>query len=213
MAIQSKGKIILRDRQATRTRLIEAVGSILSKKGFTALGINAVAREAGVDKVLIYRYFGGMGELMEAFGRESDFWPSIEELAGGDVDAYDRLPLPEKLSRLCANYTGAIQARPLTQEIMAWEMVERNQLTGELEAIREDTIMRFYQRFFSCHRVDLDLQALTAIIGAATSYLVTRSRHIELFNGINLKSSQGWDRIQNAVDAIVTALFKIDSAA
>jgi AcrR family transcriptional regulator len=159
-----------------------------------------------VDKVLIYRYFGGMEQLMEAFGRESNFWPSVEELAGGDADAYARLPLAEKLSQLAVNYTHALRSRPLTLEIMAWEMVERNHLTNELEAIRENTIMQFYHLFFTRHQVDMDLTALTAVVGAALSYLTTRARHIDLFNGIDLASDQGWQRLQAAIDTIIAGL-------
>jgi len=73
--------------------LIQAVGTLLAREGFKGLGVNAVAREAGVDKVLIYRYFGGLSELIVAFGREGNFWPSIKELADGDVEAYSRLPV------------------------------------------------------------------------------------------------------------------------
>lgn len=200
-----------RDSQATRMKLIQAVGSILSEKGFTALGVNAVARKAGVDKVLIYRYFGGLEQLMTAFGREGNFWPSIEELAGGDTEAYARLTLAEKLSQLSLNYARALRSRPLTLEIMAWEMVERNHLTDELEAIRENTIMQFYALFFSRHRTDLDLTALTAVIGAALSYLTTRARHIDLFNGIDLKSEQGWQQLQAAIDIIIAGLLNVDS--
>ena len=65
----------IRDRESTRARLIAAVGTLLAREGFTGLGVNAVAREAGVDKVLIYRYFGGLPELIVAFGREGNFWP------------------------------------------------------------------------------------------------------------------------------------------
>jgi len=147
-----------------------------------------------------------MEPLMEAFGRDSSFWPSVEELAGGDADAYARLSLGEKLSQLAVNYAHALRSRPLTLEIMAWEMVERNHLTDELEAIRENTIMQFYQLFFTRHHVVLDLTALTAVIGAALSYLVTRARHIDVFNGIDLKSEQGWERLQAAIDTIIAGL-------
>jgi hypothetical protein len=34
----------------------------------------------------------------------------------------------------------AIRTRPITQEILAWEMIEQNELTAELETIRENTI-------------------------------------------------------------------------
>ena len=47
----------------TRRRLISAVGSLLAREGFKGIGVNAVAREAGVDKKLIYRYFDGLPGL------------------------------------------------------------------------------------------------------------------------------------------------------
>lgn len=62
-----------RDKETTKLRLIGAVGSLLAREGFGSLGVNALATEAGVDKVLIYRYFGGMDNLLAAFGRSSDF--------------------------------------------------------------------------------------------------------------------------------------------
>ena len=57
-----------RDRAVTEERMLAAVGEVLARDGFHAVGINAIAREAGVDKVLIYRYFGGLGELLQAWG-------------------------------------------------------------------------------------------------------------------------------------------------
>jgi AcrR family transcriptional regulator len=53
-----------RDRAATEERILTAVGEVLARDGFAAIGVNAIARQAGVDKVLIYRYFGGLPELL-----------------------------------------------------------------------------------------------------------------------------------------------------
>ena len=60
----------VRNREATRGQLIKAVGEILAEKGFAALGVNAVARQAKVDKVLIYRYFNDLEGLIKAFAQE-----------------------------------------------------------------------------------------------------------------------------------------------
>ena len=196
-----------RDREATRTRLIEAVGSLLAREGFKGVGVNAVAREAGVDKVLIYRYFGGLPQLITAFGREGNFWPSIKELAGGDVEAYSRLPLSEQLSQLSRNFMNAIRTRPITQEILAWEMIERNELTAELETIRENTMMNFFDMFFPAADNGADLAAIGAIIGAGISYLVCRGRQISIYNGVDLHSEAGWQRLESAVDIMIKGMF------
>jgi len=62
-----------RDRQATEKKILRAVGRILAEKGFQNFGINAVARQARVDKVLIYRYFGGMPELLRAYAEAGSY--------------------------------------------------------------------------------------------------------------------------------------------
>jgi AcrR family transcriptional regulator len=196
-----------RNREATRIRLIEAVGSLLAREGFKGVGVNAVAREAGVDKVLIYRYFGGLPELITAFGREGNFWPSIKELAGGDVEAYSRLPVIEQLSQLSRSFMNAIRTRPITQEILAWEMIERNELTAELETIRENTMMNFFDMFFPSTDTGPDIAAMGAIIGAGVSYLVSRGRQISIYNGVNLDTETGWQRLEGAVDMMIRGLF------
>ena len=196
-----------RNRETTRARLIQAVGTLLAREGFKGLGVNAVAREAGVDKVLIYRYFGGLSELIVAFGREGNFWPSIKELAGGDVEAYSRLSVTEQLSRLSRNFIQAIRQRPITQEILAWEMVERNDLTVELETIRENTMMNFFDMFFPSTGNRPDIAAMGAIIGAGISYLVSRGRQIRFYNGVDLESEEGWKRLEDAIDTMIQGMF------
>jgi len=192
----------IRDKQITSRRLISAVGSLLAKKGFKGIGVNAVAREAGVDKVLIYRYFGGLEGLIAAFGKEGDFWPSTLELAGGDLKKFSQMPLDERLSVFASNFIDALRKRPLTQAIMAWEIIEPNGLTEELERIREQGIIEFFQMFFVEDQIQIDLQAIIMLIGAGTSYLVLRSKNIDLFGGLDLGSEQGWKRIEKAIETI-----------
>ncbi|MDA3787294.1 MAG: TetR/AcrR family transcriptional regulator [Desulfobacula sp.] len=197
-----KQQLKIRDKQITSRRLISAVGSLLAKKGFGGIGVNAVAREAGVDKVLIYRYFGGLEGLIAEFGKEGDFWPAALELAGGDLHKFSQMPLDERLSVFTANFIEALRKRPLTQAIMAWEIIERNVLTEELERIREQSIMEFFQMFFMKDQIQIDLQAIIMLIGAAVSYLVIRSQNIDLFGGLDIGSDQGWKRIEKAIETI-----------
>jgi AcrR family transcriptional regulator len=185
------------------------VGKMLAEQGFTRLGVNGVAREAGVDKVLIYRYFGGMPGLITAFGQEGDFWPGIEELAGGDIESFRQLPLEDKLYGLGRNFLAGIRRRPLTLEIMAWEMVERNDLTVELETIRETRMLRFAEMFLPDAGAAIDLMAISAIIGAGISYLVCRSRKTRWYNGIDLGADEGWRRIEQGMAQVVKGAMQL----
>lgn len=206
----STGTLKSRDSEATRNQLIEAVGKLLVEKGFTGLGVNAVARQAGVDKVLIYRYFGGLPGLMEAFGQGEDFWPGIEELAGGDVDTYRLLPLDEKLMVLGQSFLEGLRNRPVTLEVMAWEMVQRNALTEILENIRERRMLKFAEMFLADETAGLDLMAVTTILGAGIMYLLCRARSIRWYNGIDLSGDEGWQRLEAGYFQIIQGLMKLD---
>jgi len=61
-------------RDQTRERILDAAKRVLAETGYARFGVNAVAREAGCDKVLIYRYFGGVEGLAEAMGDSLTFW-------------------------------------------------------------------------------------------------------------------------------------------
>ena len=203
-----KQQLKIRDKKITSKRLINAVGSLLAKKGFVGVGVNAVAREAGVDKVLIYRYFGGLEGLIAAFAKEGDFWPSALELAGGDLQKFSQMPLDERLSSFGSNFFQALKKRPVTQAIMAWEMIEPNGLTEELERIREEGIMEFFKMFFTKEEINFDLQAVIMLFGAGISYLVIRSNHIDVFGGLELNSDEGWKRMEKAFENIIHGILK-----
>ncbi len=192
----------IRDKEITSRRLISAVGSLLAKKGFKGLGVNAVAREAGVDKVLIYRYFDGLPGLIAAFAREGNFWPSTLELAGGDMKRFARLPLERRLEEFAANFIQALKSRPITRAVMAWEMVEPNELTRALEQVRERGIQEFYQIFFTKEGGN-HLKEAIALAGAAIQYLIIRSNHIDVFGGLDLNNEAGWKEIQNTLALMI----------
>ena len=39
-----------RDKAETKARILAAVGKLLAESGFKSLGVNAIAREAGVER-------------------------------------------------------------------------------------------------------------------------------------------------------------------
>jgi AcrR family transcriptional regulator len=192
-----------RDKEETKGRILAALGRVLAEKGFLNVGINAVASEAGVDKVLIYRYFGGLPELLQAFGMSREFWPTFEEIAGIDLEALKAKPPAERVAIMVCNFARALRRRPITQEILAWETVERNELTAILEKVREDLSIRLFKEIgYDLHAIDADVAAITALLGAATNYLVVRARKVKMFNTVEISSDEGWQRLERAVFTI-----------
>lgn len=192
-----------RDAAATRARILDAVGTLLSREGFGALGVNAVAREAGVDKVLIYRYFGGIDQLLEAWASELDFWPSVEEILGSSPESDPSAFAAGMLIR----HLNALRSRPHTLEVMAWEAVERHPLTRILDRVREARAEQLMAAIPS-HRFGegQDLPAISALLSAGLQHLLLRSRTVNTYNGVAIASPEGWGRIEGAVQTLCKAL-------
>ncbi|MDP3854329.1 TetR/AcrR family transcriptional regulator [Phenylobacterium sp.] len=196
-----------RNRPRTEARLREAVGAVLVKGGFAALTPSAVAREAGVDKMLIYRYFGGLPGLVEAVANGPDFFPTFEEVCDGDPAALRALPLSERSAVVVDNYARLLMARPVVLELMVWELVERNELTAIMETAREEMGLRLAREIFAGGGGRAaQINAVSALLGAAVTYLALRRRKIRWFNGVDLRSDEGWAQLREAVRQMTAVL-------
>lgn len=190
-----------RDRAATEAAILAAVGEVLARDGFGAFGVNAVARAAGVDKVLIYRYYGGLAELLTAFGEQGDFWPGDAELLDRIDEAIDPA---DRWALVAVNAIRGIRNRPLTIEILAWELVEQNDLTRILEAVREQQWERLVRPGVvdSTGPSDAVARAIAHSFAAA-SYLLARARTIRTYAGLDLHADETWDHIEYTTRASI----------
>lgn len=185
------------DAEATRERFVEAVGKVLRRDGLRGLGVNAVARAAGRDKVLLYKYFGGLEGLYAEYTRKHPLFPTLEEMLGADRERVDSMS-PLELARAAASgYLREIRKRPLTLEILRWELEVSNPLTDALSRVRQATTEEFNRRMGP--QSDLDVQALTSLMYGGIVYLLLKSRTGTVFNGMDLQHEEAWVRMEKAL--------------
>ena len=199
-----------RDSDVTRKRILAAVGDLLAREGFQGIGINAVARKAGVDKVLIYRYFGGLPQLLRAFARQGELWPTIGQLLGRKLTEIGEMEVRDLSVALLKGSLRELRKRVTTQEVLRWELVQRNELTDELAAVREAQGMEILDLLPAAtgSAGDRDLGAVGALLHAGVMYLVLRSRTADGFMGVDLQSDEGWSRIEGAIESLAEAWFR-----
>jgi AcrR family transcriptional regulator len=198
-----------RDREQTAARILDAIGEVLAREGFAGIGVNAIAKQAGVDKVLIYRYFGGLPELLMAYGQSGAFWPTVDDLLGSDPQAFFALPVAERYCRFFEHLIDALRARPLTLEILAQEVIDRNELTVILETEREQWGEQAARVLGGADFARVPGAAgVTVLLIAGVQYLLLRARKIKTFGGFDLKSDAGWDALKAHLRAMVGQWFK-----
>ncbi|HEU4642900.1 MAG TPA: helix-turn-helix domain-containing protein, partial [Gemmatimonadaceae bacterium] len=188
----------------TKERIVQAAARLLARDGHRAVGINAVAEEAGTDKVLIYRYFGGLPGLLGTVARSHPLWPSADALVRS-------APSLEHALHVALLETGrAIRERAVARELLVWELAERNEVTAELAAVRERETEALIAALRSRFPVPqfLDLPALYALLSSALAYLALRATGGDGDRTFTLAPSTepDWRRIERATAATVRAV-------
>jgi AcrR family transcriptional regulator len=193
-----------RDKEDTKRRIVAAVGRQLAKAGFRDLGINSIAREAGIDKVLIYRYFGGLPELLHAYSQDGDYWPTSEDLIG-DPNTVKAESAADWLVYILSKVQISIRQRPITLEILRWEIVDNNELTHEFAAIRSrvafECITFINQKY--PFPADLDVLALATVILSAVIYITLRTDTNPNYLGMDFSTPSGWERMNAMVVSMI----------
>lgn len=193
-------------RIETEQRLVDSAWSLLVDEGIGALGVNAVAARAGVDKVLIYRYFGGLEGLLEQCGERADFWPTADELLGGSGRPVLALGGREAARAAMRNYVEALRRRPATLAVLRSECVERNPLTIALERVREERTVEAMVAMEEAGLLTTGRQRLlSALFGAAVNYLLIRGPDVGRFGGADIGTEAGWEALVDAMADVLVA--------
>ena len=195
-----------RDSEAMRARILAAVGALILRDGLAGVGINALARQAGCDKVLIYRYFGDLDGVYAAYAAKGDFWWTVDDLTEGLDPA--RTPLAQALKTMLRRHAAALRSRPITLAVLAAELTNRTALVVALETVRERRALQAAAWIGAHYRLPpgLDFEAVAMLLGVAINYLAVRARTLSVMSGVRIASDADWKRVFAAIDAIVDEL-------
>lgn len=100
-----------------REQLLDVTKSIVARDGFHAVSIEAVAREAGITRPVVYGHFGDLGALLEALVEREGARALTQLAAVLPTSLADGDPRETLLAGL-RGYLEAVQADPVT-----WRLV------------------------------------------------------------------------------------------
>lgn len=190
-------------REQTEKQILRALEDQIRDSGMAGVGINAIAKRAGVSKELIYRYFDGLPGLLMTWMREQDYWTGHAGLLA-DSESSARPPAELILAMLRAQIE-ALAGNETLREIRRWELVERNEVTARLAERRERTARAFIDRVDGLTE-EADVPAQVSIMLAGVLYLMLRSKTESHFLGVPLRSNEGWSRLYAALGDMVRGL-------
>ncbi len=193
-----------RNKEATKQKLIDAVGRIILREGFSAVGVNTVSKEAGVDKVLIYRYFNDLDGLLKAYVLQKDYFSNINQIISEFGKLETRRDVVDLAKQIFTGQLKEILNNRELQEIILWELNTKNEATSAMATVREEKGISLLKGISGITGdVKADIPAAAGLILGGIYYMILRSRHVDVFNGIDINSEEGWKRIEKSVEDLI----------
>jgi AcrR family transcriptional regulator len=175
---------------------------VLVDKGFGGWGVNSIARAAGCDKQLIYRYFGGLDGLAKALGTEvaHEIEEALSAVPEPTVSCYADL-----VAGLLEALIHVLRTHPVMQRIIAWELSEANALTIAFAEARGRALGVWISRVRGnlVPPPGLDAPAVNAVLIASVQQMVLSSATAAGFAGVPLREEADWNRITRAIRLLV----------
>lgn len=193
----------MKSREQTECKILEAVASIVERDGFEKLGINTIALKANVSKMLIYRYFGGLEELVARFIMQKDYWANTDTLILHPHSVGD------SIKSMFRNQIEQLRNDVTLRRLCRWELSCHNASIDRLRDKREENgcnLIKVVSRLTGCS--NSEVASLASILSASISYLTLIEDQCPTYNGIALQTDKGWEQIAQGVDMIVDLWIK-----
>lgn len=197
----------VKNRAQTEAAIFAAARDLLAEEGFQGFGINAIARRAGCDKQLIYRYYGGLDGLLDAIGADLGDW--VKERIPEDTGGMFLLTYGDLMERLSLLYMEALRDDPLVCKIIAWEVSKDTPQVRRLAEARSRALAKWLDRMRGSLSAPKGVDAPTAngVLFAAIQHLVISSRATGEFAGLPLRSEKDWDKVTASIRRLVRGIY------
>lgn len=188
-------------RLATRAAILDAFDRVLEQGGVSALGVNAIVKEAGIGKKQLYDQFGGLPGVAGAWVRERTVWQSLETIIGEPWEAFLERPPADKLLHVNRCYAESLRRNPRLCELLAGEFLRSEEVKGAVEHVRQ-LVRADFERVLASDPAlrHPDFSALNLVAYAIATYLGLRAHHQPNFFGFDLSAETPWLAVMDMVD-------------
>lgn len=192
--------------KGTEKNLLEAVSQIIETDGFTKIGINRIAKIAGCDKVLIYRYFGGLEGLLVEWAKRHDYYSFAYSEFIETIKVAENKDIRQIVKDVLMRQLHYLKGNVLMQELLVWELSGQSSFKGILEE-RERSGYKLQEELNMHLNVGNDNDMPIAMIISAINFIVLFTRQYHRFNGIDFSKPEAWDRLERQISKYVDFIF------
>ena len=190
----------------TEKRLLDAVSHIIENDGFTKIGVNRIASQAGCDKVLIYRYFGGLDGLLVEWAKRHDYYSFAYSEFIDTIKQSEKEDIRQIVKDVLFRQLHYLKDNVLMQQLLVWELSGHSSFKGILEE-RERIGYKLQEELNKSLDICNDNDMSVAIIISAINYIVLFTRQYPKLNDIDFSKPEAWSRMEAMISKYVDFIF------
>ncbi|GAB4001075.1 TetR/AcrR family transcriptional regulator [Spirosoma daeguense] len=202
-----KDEKVRRNRVKTTQRIVEALEEVIAERGLEGVGVNRVAEKANVSKVLIYRYFGGMEGLLEYYVKMGKLFPVFTTTLLDQIRPLHESDVARIWYRQVIQTYRYFRTFKAAREIIKASVIENDSIAETTARAQDEEMTRLVSQLSFVKGADI--QAISAVVLGAMNYLTIMAQNDRTMISIDLRSEEGWQRIENAIKTIYIALNKL----
>jgi AcrR family transcriptional regulator len=200
----------VREKSRTMEKLVAAVGKVIQKHGYPGLTVANIGKASGLDRKLIYTYFGSLDKLVEAYIVQKDYWRTDASTAIEALESNPETMGRDNVIALLQGQLKAVYENHDLQKILHWEIGETNKVLRQLADSREELgelLLKVIDLDFE--GTGIDLRAMLALQISGIYYLCLHANaNGSTFCGIDINTPMGMERIGDALRSLVTLCYE-----
>ncbi|AQW91861.1 TetR/AcrR family transcriptional regulator [Elizabethkingia anophelis] len=199
----------IRNKEKTKQKLLNAVGKILATKGYSELKVSKIATVAGLDKKLIYSYFGSTDKLIDEYIKSQDFWANVDDqeiMTSGFTDGGQEIT-----TNMILQQYDTLAKNKEYQKIILWGISETRpslrKLADDREAVGNPLLDQVIDPLFK--EKSKEYRAILAMLVAGAYYL---NLHFAVngstFCGLDFNKEEDAKILKDAIATIIDDQYK-----
>lgn len=201
----------IRNKERSKKKFLDAVGKILRTKGYTALKVSSIAAAAGVDKKMIYSYFGGLDGLIDEYFRSQDYWSEL------DIEEVEKISFQSEdggksfMEKMLQTKFDYVYNNKEAQKLLLWCLSESRKPLKKLNHIQEENREYIFKMLMNPYVKDKteDVRSILAILVSGLYYLnMYAAMNGSIFCGIDLSTIKGRDKIKTAISFLLHCTYE-----
>jgi AcrR family transcriptional regulator len=196
-----------RNRAATTERIIAAFEHMVTEQGIEGISITALAERADTSKVLFYRYFGNMEGFVDYYLKTGRVIPQLDPNLISQFQPTQEKDLAAVWSTNALQLFRSMRVNPVSRALLKATVKEHDALATVINKSLDSELTTLVNQLSFVK--GSDHEAISAVVLGGLSYLTIQAQLDRPSQGLDLRSEEGWDKVEKSVSLIYRALAKM----